>query len=89
MAKAEVRGGSVASKGVEIAAADEDHLGDAEGGGAPSKSADVVSLSYVVHHHVALPPHFRCFYVRERVGKKIGDFSGDSAAGTTAARGRK
>lgn len=58
VAEAEVGGGAMAAEGVEVAAADENELRNAEGGGAPGESADVVPLRYVVHHHVALHRHF-------------------------------
>lgn len=59
VAEAEVGGGAMAPERVEVAAADEDQLRHAEGGGATGQSADVVPLRYVVHHHVAL--HHRHF----------------------------
>ncbi len=58
VAKAEVGGGAVASKGVEVSAANQNNLGDSEGGGASGQSANVVSFCYVVHHYVALDAHF-------------------------------
>ena len=63
VAKAKVGSGAMAAEGVKVPAANENELGDPKGGGAPSQSAYVVSLGYVMHHHVALYHHFPfCFF---------------------------
>lgn len=54
MPEAEVGSGTVAAEGVEVAAADEDDLGDAEGGGAAGQRPHVVPLSHVVYNYQAL-----------------------------------
>lgn len=46
------------AEGVEFSAADENELGDTEGGGAPGECPHVVPFGYVVNHHIALHPHF-------------------------------
>lgn len=55
--EAEVGGGSVAAEGVEVAAADEDELGDSEGGGTADDGADVVALGDIMHNDVAVDAH--------------------------------
>lgn len=45
------------AEGVEFSAADENELGDTEGGSAPGKCPHVVPFGYVVNHHIALHPH--------------------------------
>lgn len=57
MAKAKVGGRAMAAEGVEIPAAHQYDLRYPEGRGAPGHCSDVVSLCYVVHHHVALYHH--------------------------------
>ena len=53
VAEAEVGGGSVASEGVEVAAAHQYYLRHAERRRAASQRPHVVPLRYVVHQHVA------------------------------------
>lgn len=57
MAEAEMRSGTMATKGVEVPTADEDEFRDAEGGGASGQSANIVPFGYVMHQNVAFDPH--------------------------------
>lgn len=54
MAEADVRGGSMAAEGVEVAPADQNQLRHSESGGAAGERSDVVPLRYVVNNDVAL-----------------------------------
>lgn len=64
VAEAEVGGAAVAAEGVEVAAADEDDLGDAKSGGAPGEGSDVVPLRDVVDDDRAFDR--RCMRRRQR-----------------------
>lgn len=67
MAEANVGSGTMAAKGVEVPTTNQNKLRYPESRGTPGHCADVVSLGYVVHHHVALYPHLRLAFVRELV----------------------
>ena len=54
MSETHVRGGAVAAEGVEVAAADQNHLRHPESGSAAGERPDVVPLRYIVNNHVAL-----------------------------------
>lgn len=56
VAETQVRGGAMATEGVEVATADEHNLRHAESGGAAGHRPYVVPFRHVVHHHQALRP---------------------------------
>lgn len=54
VAEAEMRGGAMASKGVEVSASHQNQLGHTKCRGAAGQRSHVMSLRHVVHHYEAL-----------------------------------